>query len=79
MNIRGATLADADWLQDSFDRLMGWQKPKGYFADCCRQQAEKRIVLLVAESNGDYIGHIKVVWQSSYAYFRVLASPRSRI
>jgi GNAT superfamily N-acetyltransferase len=75
IEIRRANPSDAEWLQDSFDRLMGWHKPQGYFAECCRLQEEGSIVLLVAEENGEYLGHVKVVWQSSYAYFRVLGIP----
>jgi ribosomal protein S18 acetylase RimI-like enzyme len=66
---RKATIQDAEWMQDSFTQ-MGWSKPEGYFADCCRQQEEGQIVLLIAEGNGDYLGHVKVVWDSEVPYFR---------
>jgi len=75
VQIRRPALSDAARLQASFDRLMGWHKPEGYFAGCCRQQEEGQIVLLVAEAEGDYLGHVKVVWQSDYAFFRVLGIP----
>ena len=46
-----ATGADADWMQESF-KQMGWEKRDNYFAECCRQQAEGKLVLLAAELEG---------------------------
>ena len=62
-------MQDAASMQDSFRRT-GWRKPEGYFADCCRQQEKGQLVLLVAEMDGAYMGHVKVVWRSGYAHFR---------
>jgi ribosomal protein S18 acetylase RimI-like enzyme len=70
LKIRRASAQDAAWLQASFAQQTKLQKRKGYFADCCRQQEEGQIVLLVAESDGDYLGHVKVVWDSEVPYFR---------
>lgn len=69
LKIRRATVHDTAWLQASFARQVKLQKRKGYFADCCRQQEEGQIVLLIAEGNGDYLGHVKVVWGSQVPYF----------
>jgi GNAT superfamily N-acetyltransferase len=68
-NTRQAIIQDAAWMQDSV-RQTSWSRPEGYFADCCRQQEKGQLVLLVAERDGVYLGHVKVVWQSGYAYFR---------
>lgn len=68
-NVRQATTQDAEWMQESF-KQMGWSKSDNYFADCCRQQEEGKLVLLVAEMEGTYVGHVKVVWRPGYPYFR---------
>lgn len=70
MNIRQSTAADAAWLQTSFDTLMGWKKSPGYFAQCCQQQANNELVLLIAADAAAYAGHVKVVWKPDYACFR---------
>jgi ribosomal protein S18 acetylase RimI-like enzyme len=68
--IRQAEEADAAWLQASFTKI-GWSKPDGYFAACCRQQSDGEIVLLLATGKaGAYRGHCKVVWQPDYPYFK---------
>ena len=56
-------------MQESF-KQMGGRKSDNYFADCCRQQEDGKLVLLVAEMEGTYLGHVKVVWQPDYPYFR---------
>jgi GNAT superfamily N-acetyltransferase len=67
--IRPADPNEAAWLQESYTKI-GWSKPAGYFAACCQLQAEGKLVLLVAEGAGTYLGHCKVVWQPDYLYFR---------
>lgn len=42
VTIRRATMEDADWMQSSFDRRMGWTKPAGYFYNACLQHATDR-------------------------------------
>ena len=61
--VRKATHADAAWMQE------GCAKPEGYFAECCRLQEEGKLVLLVAESDGAYLGHCKVLWESDHRYY----------
>jgi GNAT superfamily N-acetyltransferase len=75
VTIRRANASDVPWLQDSFDRLMRWRKPEGYFAECCRQQDEGQIALLIAVDDGNYRGHVKVIWEPDYAYFQRLGIP----
>jgi GNAT superfamily N-acetyltransferase len=70
VSVRQATYENADWMQDSFDGLMGWKKPPGYFHNCCDLQAEGQLVLLVAADGDHYSGHVKVVWSPDYPYFR---------
>ena len=68
--IRQATSNDASWLQSSFDTLMGWTKPSEYFEGVCRLQIEGAVVLLIAIQDKQYAGHLKIVWQPDYSYFR---------
>lgn len=70
MIVRQATADDAVWMQSSFDAGMGWTKPGGYFAECCRQQAAGGRVLLVAEEDHAYRGHVNVVWEPEYPPYR---------
>ena len=75
LTIRRALTDDAGWMQSGFDSGMGWTKPAGYFASCCAQQERGELVLLVAEEDGSYRGHAKVIWQPDYPYFRENAIP----
>jgi GNAT superfamily N-acetyltransferase len=70
LEIRQATSEDASWLQSSFDNLMGWTKPSGYFEDVCQLQAQDEVVLLIAIQDKQYAGHMKIVWQPEYTHFR---------
>jgi GNAT superfamily N-acetyltransferase len=70
IDVRQANYEDADWMQNIFDRLMGWTKAPGYFHNCCNRQAEGQLVLLVAADGDQYAGHVKVVWSPNYPYFR---------
>lgn len=72
---RIATSSDADWMQSSFDNQMGWQKPAGYFARCCQQQDAGEIILLVAVSGDDFVGHTKIVRKPPYPGFRERGIP----
>ena len=67
--IRRALSAEAEWLQESYAKI-GWAKPAGYFADCCHLQEQGKLVLLVAESDGRYLGHCKVIWEPHNPYFK---------
>lgn len=77
MIIRQASHADADWMQESFSKI-GWTKPDGYFADCCRLQGEGKLVLLVATIDGDYVGHCKVIWEPDYPFFKEKNIPETQ-
>ena len=72
--IRRADHTDAAWLQTSFAN-MGGNKRDGYFAECCRLQDENHLVLLVAESEGTYLGHCKIIWRPDYPYFKANKHP----
>lgn len=67
---RRARANEAAWIQADFDGQMGWTKPAGYFAECCQLQEWGEMVLLVAAEGDVYCGHVKVVWQSDYIFFR---------
>lgn len=68
LRIRPIREDDAGRVQEQFARI-GWSKPDGYFAACCRQQEADELLLLLAEFGGDYVGHCKVVWTPPYPYF----------
>ena len=67
--IRQAEQADVAWMQESFEKI-GWTKPAGYFAECCRLQGAGKLILLVAERDGVYLGHCKIIWEPDYPYFK---------
>lgn len=77
VTIRQATHNDADWMQESFARI-GWTKPNGYFAECCRLQDEDKLVLLVAENDGAYVGHCKIVWEPGHPYLKEHGIPETQ-
>jgi ribosomal protein S18 acetylase RimI-like enzyme len=70
ITIRRATADDAEWMQTGFDTRMGWTKPAGYFAGLCQKQTAGELVLLVAAVDGDYAGHLKIIWGPNYPYFK---------
>ena len=72
--VQQAQATDAAWMQRGFS-AMGWSKPAGYFATCCRLQGEGALLLLVARQADAYVGHVKVVWEPAYSYFRERAIP----
>ncbi len=75
--IRRADHPDAAAMQAGFMQ-MGWAKPEGYFANCCRLQDEGKLVLLYAEVNGSYAGHCKVVWEPTYPFFKAHQIPETQ-
>ena len=77
VTVRQATHDDAAWMQESFATI-GWGKPDGYFADCCRLQDDGKLVLLVAEDEGTYVGHCKIVWDPDYPYFKAHGIPETQ-
>lgn len=77
IHIRQAKHEDAAWMQEDFSRI-GWSKPEGYFAACCQQQDAGELVLLLAEIDGDFAGHCKVVWKPNYPYFRENGIPEAQ-
>ena len=70
MAIRQATVEDEQWLQSSFDTVMGWTKPSGYFEEVCRLQEDGELVLLIATQATHFLGHLKIVGQPDYPHFR---------
>ncbi len=66
--VRVATPADADWMAQGYTN-MGWSKPAGYFATMLQEQEADLLVLLVAQSGSEYVGHGLVRWVSGYEPF----------
>ena len=67
--VRQAVSADTSHMQTTFAQ-MGWEKPVGYFAHLLEQQADGKVVVLMALQNDSYIGHCKIQWTSSYPHFK---------
>lgn len=70
ISLRPAQEGEAAWLQESFDAVMGWTKPAGYFKAVIEQQKAGALLLLIALESAKYLGHCKVVWRSNYPGFR---------
>lgn len=49
---------------------MGWTKPNGYFADCVAKMTAGEMEVLVALNGSEYLGHVRVIWESDYTAFR---------
>ena len=61
---------DIAWMTSSFEE-MGWGKPKGHFNRYIEEQAAGLATVFCAETReGKYVGHLKVVWNPNYPYFR---------
>ncbi len=73
--IRQARPDEADWLQESFNSGMGWQKAPGYFAAVLDQQTRNQVELLLALMDVAYLGHCKIVWRSAYPGFHERGIP----
>ena len=54
---------------------IGYTKPDGYFRSCYSQQESNKLVAFVAHEPGQYIGHVKLVWQPDYPHFRNAGIP----
>ena len=67
---RDARADDVAHFNDRF-ALMGWSKPEGYFAGLV-EAAERGELRFLAAFNelGEYIGHLKIIWQPDYPFFR---------
>jgi len=57
---------DAARLQAEF-AAMGWSKPAGYFESCLKAQDSGQMEVWIAEVNSQYVGHLKLVWNSGSA------------
>ena len=67
---RDARADEVDHIDTTF-KEMGWSKPAGYFADIVRAAAKGDLRFLIALSEeGRYVGHLKIIWQPTYPYFR---------
>mgnify|MGYP001348839710 FL=1 len=54
---------------------IGYHKPAGYFRNCLEQQSNGALMLFVAHEPGQYIGHVKLIWQPDYPPFRASSIP----
>ena len=68
--IRIPRRGDIDWMTSSFEG-MGWSKPEGHFDRYIEEQAAGLVNVFCAETReGMYVGHLKLVWNPNYSYFR---------
>ena len=68
--VRKARAQDIEWVEAAFPQ-MGWDKPKGSFKKLLQLQAKDALVFLVAETpQGEYMGHLKLIWEPEYPNFR---------
>ena len=73
--VRKARTEDIEWIEAAFPQ-MGWDKPRGYFKKLIQLQAKGALVFLVAETpQGEYTGHLKLIWESAYPNFRERGIP----
>ncbi len=70
LKILQASEKDATLLQQKFPKRTRGEEPKDYFIDCYHKQEKGEMVLLAAEIDGNYVGYVKVLWQSGYAFFK---------
>ncbi|MFX0201750.1 MAG: GNAT family N-acetyltransferase [Candidatus Hodarchaeota archaeon] len=70
LKIRRASEKDATFLQQKFPKRTRGEELKDYFIECYDRQEKGEMVLLAAEIDGNYVGYVKVLWQSVYAFFR---------
>lgn len=70
LKIHRATRKDAELLQQKFPKKTKEEEPKDHFIGCYHKQENGEMVLLAAEIDGNYVGYVKVLWQSGYSFFR---------
>jgi GNAT superfamily N-acetyltransferase len=58
-----------DWIGREFARL-AWPKTEGYFQKCFVAQQRGEMIVLVARTNEQLHGYLKVVWEPEYSPFR---------
>jgi GNAT superfamily N-acetyltransferase len=69
-HIRTPGKEDIEWMTSSFAD-MGWSKPEGHFEKYIQYQSNGLITVLCAETQkGEYVGHLKIVWNPEHYYFR---------
>ena len=73
--VRKGRAEDIEWVETAFPQ-MGWDKPQGHFKKLIQLQAKDALVFLVAEtSQGEYAGHLKLIWEPDYSSFRERGIP----
>ena len=73
--VRKARAEDIEWVEAAFPQ-MGWDKPKGYFKKLIQLQTKDALVFLVAETpQGEYTGHLELIWEPDYPNFRERGIP----
>jgi len=70
LKIHQASEKDAALLQQKFPKKTKGEEPKDYFIECYHKKKNGELVLLAAEIDGNYVGYVKVLWQSGYTFSR---------
>ena len=69
-HVRTPGREDIDWMTSSFEG-MGFSKPEGHFGKYIEEQTAGLITVFCAETReGNYVGHLKLVWNPDYSHFR---------
>lgn len=69
LTIRRLQPNDAEVISAAFQN-QGWQKPAELYHQYAEEQSGGRRVVLVAERGSEFSGHVTIVWQPDYPYFK---------
>ena len=69
LTIREITSKDPPTIAKAF-RAQGWNKTQDLYEKHHLQQSEGRRTVLIAETNGEFVGYLTIVWESDYHPFR---------
>lgn len=74
IRIRSLQESDAEMISEAFAQ-MNRNKPVEQYQQYLREQAARKMIVLVAELNGEFAGYLKIVWQPDYPYFKANNTP----
>jgi GNAT superfamily N-acetyltransferase len=69
LKIRELEDRDLSVISDSFTEI-GWHKIRSQYERYLQEQKEGTRIVLIAELNSDFAGHVTLLWQSAYPHFR---------
>ena len=69
IEIRTLSPSDAPTISHAFAE-MGWHKTVERYRRYYQEQLEGKIIVLVAQWDGDFAGYLKIDWSPQYPYFK---------